>query len=455
MAGKSKVPEGSAKANATSRQQGIFRRFAFFGTLFAALAIGAGWFYFQHEQPLKILTVATGPAGSDAYSLMREVAEVVERHSETLRVDVRATRDASQNIAILNRARMDAAVIRADTPVVANVRVIASLYPDVMQVITRDDSGLFSINDLARASVSIPEFGADGFRTFWVLGDHYDLPIDQFDWDAEPFEKGAKRLLDGDIDVLFTMRSMRDPKLIRMFEDAQLKRIKLRFLPNRQVDAIALKRPFLTSAIIPAGAYTGATPVPSNDTPTSAVQRLLVTRADVDRDAIRELTRILFEHRLDLTIRFSLASAITQPDIKAGLSVPLHEGAEAFYNRDEPSFVQENAEPLALLVTVLTLMISGLFALRSWLQSSQKNSADIYNYQLLDIQKQAVLEDDLEELAGLKMELNNVLQSVVVALDTDEVTDEGFQSFSLLWEAVRETINDQIAAIKEQAADQA
>jgi hypothetical protein len=29
-----------------------------------------------------------------------------------------------------------------------------------------------------------------------------------------------------------------------------------------------------------------------------------------------------------------------------------------------------------------------------------------------------------------------------VALDTDEITDEGFQSFSLLWESVREMLNE-------------
>jgi hypothetical protein len=142
-----------------------------------------------------------------------------------------------------------------------------------------------------------------------------------------------------------------------------------------------------------------------------------------------------------------LASAINAPDETQGLSVPLHEGAQAFYNRDQPSFVQENAEPLALGVTVLTLILSGLIALRSRFVSSQKNKADIYNHQLLDIQKQAMLADEAEELDLLKVDLSNVLQTVVIALDTDEVTDEGFQSFSLLWDAVRETINDRYRQI--------
>ncbi|MEL6922024.1 MAG: TAXI family TRAP transporter solute-binding subunit, partial [Pseudomonadota bacterium] len=229
---------------------------------------------------------------------------------------------------------------------------------------------------------------------------------------------------------------------------AQLKRMRLRIVPIRQASAISLKRPFLEAGTIPAGTYTGATPVPSSDIPTSAVDRILVSRENVSAEAIRELTRVFFEHRLDLTIRFSLASAISQPDETRGLSVPLHDGAEAFYLRDEPSFIQENAEPLALMVTVMTLLISALFALRSRLTAGQKNRADIYNYQILDIQKRALLEDDMEELQGLKVELADVLRTVVIALDTDDVTDEGFQSFSILWEAVRETINDRMNQLR-------
>jgi TRAP transporter TAXI family solute receptor len=411
------------------------------GMLVAFAAVGT-WFWIKRDRDPIIITIATGPFGSDAHKLMREAADVVSRHSDLIRLDVRASRDSSDNIARLNRQEVDMAVIRSDTPVVSDIRVIANLFPDLFQIVVRANRPAYRINDLASVSVSIPEFGTDAFRSFWVIGDHYDLPIERFDWRAEPFAKGAERLLAGDVDALFTIRSLRDTGLIRLFEDAQLKRIALRYLPIEQADAIALKRPFLTSGIVPTGAFTGATPVPGADTPTAAVNRLLVTRADVDTEAVRELTRILFEYRLDLTIRFALASAIAAPDAEAGLSVPLHAGAEAFYNRDNPSFIQENAEPLALLVTVLTLVLSALFALRSRFVARQKNRADTYNYQLLEIQKLAHSAASSAELKKLKADLNAVLETVVVALDTDEVTDEGFQSFSLLWDAVRETIND-------------
>ncbi|MCR9121448.1 MAG: TAXI family TRAP transporter solute-binding subunit [Phyllobacteriaceae bacterium] len=436
-----------SSANVRSRRQRLVRR----GTLIS-LAVIAGalfltWQWITRDPAPAMLTVATGPAGSDAYTLMRETAEVIERHSDTLRLRVITSRDASQNIALLNAKRIDAAVIRADTPVFTDIRGIANLYPDLFHLIVRDDVPAFSVHDLDRISVSIPDFDTANFRSFWVVGDHYDLPIGDFDWTAEPFVDGADRLLSGDVDALFAVRSMRDRQLIRMFEDAQLTGLKLRYIPIRQADAIAVKRPFLNPATVPMGGLTGALPVPTGRTPTLGVARVLVTRADVDAEAIRELTRVLFEHRLDLTIRFALASAITAPDTARGLSVPLHEGAEAFFNRDEPSFVQENAEPLALLVMIMTGLVSGMLALRSRFVANQKNRADVYNYQLLDIQERAAKAADRAELSMLKDELNAVLHTVVRALDTDEVTDEGFQSFSLLWEAVRETINDRASAI--------
>ncbi len=441
------APDRPERANTRSRRTRQAGRALFFGITIAALAVAGTWYWISRERPPDVLAIATGPAGSDSYTLMREAAEVVERHSQTLRLEIRATRDASQNIALLNAKQIDAAVIRSDTPVFSDIRSIADLYADLFHIIVRADAPAASINAIARVSISIPYYDTANFRSFWAVGDHYDLPIADFAWKAEPLLRGIERLLSGDVDALFAVRSIRDRQLVRMFEDAQLTGLRLRYIAIGQAEAIAIKRPFLTAASIPMGAFTGANPVPAADTQTLGVSRVLVTRSDVDERPVRELTRILFEHRKDLTLRFALAASLAAPDPGRGLSVPMHDGARAFYERDEPSFVQENAEPLALLVTVLTVLISSLIAVRRGFVASQKNRADIYNYQLLDIQKRATESTDGAQLAGMKREINAVLETVVRALDTDEVSDEGFQSFSLLWEAVRETINDRIAEL--------
>ena len=414
------------------------------GAMLALLAIGlaAFWNLRQAEGPT-VLTVAADRRGSDSHTLMRELAAVLRRHSDTLRLRVLATRGSSRNMALLAQGRVELATVRSDAPVASDVRSVADLFPDFFQIVTRPGLQIGSINALKGITIAIPPDGTEENRAFHMLLDHYDVEASSLRWRAMSFRAAASRLLRGEVDALFTVRSLRDGGLISLFEDASLARVTLGLVPIRQAEAIAVKRPFLSVGTIPVGTYTGANPTPRADTPTVSVTRVLMTRADVPDEAIRELARVLFGHRLDLTTRFALASAIDRPGgIKGNTTAPPHDGAQAWFDRDEPSFVQENAEPLALMVAVMTALFSMGLALRARLNSVQKNRLDAYNYDLLDIGDRARTAGDKGELDALKAQHFAVLETVVRALDTDEVTEEGFQSFSLLWEAVRQTIED-------------
>lgn len=483
-----KLSSGANKASVKRKRNLIWS--LIFG-LFLVFAAIAAYLYINRERPLVTLNVAAGPYRSDSYELMKEVADVLERQSDILRLKVIATKDSSQNIALLNRGfkkvaerntsqdsngeireieklalkdmgieipnnsektetksadketvSIDLATIRSDTPVVANVRMIAELFPDFFQIISKVDDGYTSVRDLEGKRVAIPSFGTDEFRSFWAIGDHYDLTLSGVKWKAMDINEAVPEFLSGNLDVIFTVRSLRDRLLLNLHEDAVLKGLDLNLVEIDQSPAIAVKRPFLRSDTIPKGAFGGNPVVPRRDIISTAVTRTLVTRNDLDPELIRELTSILFENRLDLIIRFALASAIQMPNLDEGLSIPLHDGAAQYYNRDQPSFLQENAEPIALMITIAAMLFSGLLALRARLNSGQKNRMDSYNYMLLNIADEASKSTDRAQLAELKTELFGILETVVKALDTDEVTEEGFQSFSLLWESVREMIND-------------
>ncbi|MFK7903431.1 MAG: TAXI family TRAP transporter solute-binding subunit [Nitratireductor sp.] len=442
-----KKPRGrlSREANKTSRSKlsAIIWGIGIVSVL-AILTIGS-YLFLNRPQPITELTIAAGPYKSDSYELVQEIADVVSRQSEFLRIKVQNTKDSSENITILNMGVADLATIRSDTPVVSNIRMVANLFPDYFQLIAGERSGITTINAMRGKTVAIPEFGTDEFRSFWAIADHYDISATTVKWKSMPFTKASNALLSGEIDAIFTVRSLRDRLILNLYEDASLKDQNLRLIEVDQADAISIKRPFLRTQTIPKGTYSGSPAAPARDILSTSVTRNLVSRDDIEPYIIRELTRILFENRLDLVIRFSLASAIQKPDIDGGTSVPLHEGAESYYNKDEPSFLQENAEPIALMITIAAMIFSGLLALRSRFMSGQKNRMDSYNYMLLDIADQARVSNKLSEITGLKEELYSILEKVVRALDTDEVTEEGFQSFSLLWESVREVLNDRKA----------
>ncbi len=445
------TPNRISKAANTQRRAGL--RFRLTGVMLVLLMLVTtvgGYLYINRDVEPTVLKIGAGPFRTDSYQLMKEVADVVSRNSDTIRVEVVSSRDSSSNISLLNQGKIDLATIRSDTPVVNNVRMVADLFPDFFQIIARADVPIYLPTDLVGKRIAIADFGTDEFRSFWIIGDHYDLPIQSINWKTMNFQRATDRLLSGQVDAIFTVRSLRDRLLLNLFEDAELKNLNLRFVSIDQAEAISIKRPFLDKGIVPKGAFLGKQPTPLGDATTVTVDRVLVTRDDLPEEPIRELTRILFENRLDLTIRFALANAINRPTIDEGLNIPLHSGSQQFYTRDEPTFLQENAEPLTLIITLLAMLASSLFALRSRFISTQKDRLDSYNYELLDIAELGRNTDDIAELKELKQDMYSMLERVVLALDKDAVTEEGFQSFSLLWESVREMLNDRITEVQDE-----
>lgn len=441
----------AAQANERSGRVRAHVVFALAALVFLA-AIGVVWRLVIAAPGAPVtLTVGAGAPGSDSHTLMRELADVLERHSSSVRLDVSVAGGSSDAVARLNRRAIDLAVIRADQAVSADMRVVATLFDDYFQFIVDDRLKAHEVPDLAGLRIAIPEFGTIANLSFFSVVDHYDLPVERIRWVPTPFAEARKGLLEGRYDGLFTVSSLRDPLLVRLFEDAQLKRKGLRYLAIRQAAAMELKRPFLNVGVIPEGAFNGAGATPAFATPTATIERLLVTRADVDAEAIRELVSVLFDHRLDLAMRFPLAAQTRAPDARAGMSISLHEGAQSYYDREKPGFIESNTELIGLVLTVAAMLVSALAAMRSRFASKQKNRADRYNRQLLDLDRRIETAATATDLDEIRREHAAILHGVVVALDTDEITEEGFQSFALLWQSLRDRIAARADELKRSA----
>jgi hypothetical protein len=101
------------------------------------------------------------------------------------------------------------------------------------------------------------------------------------------------------------------------------------------------------------------------------------------------------------------------------------------------------AEPLGLLLSLSVLVASSLWQLRLRLIGRQKNRADMYNLQLLELIEVIQNTPDLEELNQARQHLFAILQAVVIDLDKDRISPESFQSFTLPWELAIATLRHQ------------
>ncbi len=381
------------------------------------------------------LAIAAGQRGGDYHKFATALAQVLPRHVPLAGIQVVDSSGANENMRWLQEGRVQLALVQNDTPPTAQTRSIASLYPEIFHVIVKPDRGIVGIPDLRGKRMAVPPKGSGSYPAFWRLAAHYglteeDIPIVEMTSDEADAAFVANR-----VDGIFRIAGLGNERTRKL-----LRRTPGKLLAIDQAAAMKLFEPYLDTTVVPKGTYRANPPIPPQDLPVASVQALLVVRADVSNDVVREITETLFENRSELVALNPRMATIDFPGVGLALGLPLHPGAKAYYDREKPSFLQENAEPLSLIIAVSTLVISSLWQLRLQLSENQKNRADAYNLQLVKIVEETEAATNLQDLMRLRQELLKILRAVIEDLDRDRLSPESYQLFVFPWETAMMTL---------------
>lgn len=391
--------------------------------------------WFRDRNQVQTLTLATGAATGQYYAFGQALAKIVAKHNPHLRLEVIETDGALANTELLQENKADLAIIQSDTSVNPSIKAVSFLFPEVFHLIVRQESGIRQVNDLKGKRIALMPKDSGSYQLFWVLSRHYEL--DETELKAIPMtpQNAQTALNKGQVDALFQVIALGNPSITKLLQNPQLK-----LIPIDQASALKLTLPALEDTQIPKGTYSGAFPIPPEDLPGVAVRAVLVTRKQVKQDIIFELTRILYEARNDLVKELTQAAMISDPETYRNWGFSFHRGATAYYDQGKPSFIVEYAEPIGLLISVSVLLISAIWQLRMWLQSKQKNRADLYNLEILGVIEKIDGAKDLEELKKVRYQLFKMLETVIIDLDKDRISPESFQSFTFPWNVALSSI---------------
>ncbi len=380
------------------------------------------------EGTVRTLTVAAGPADGEAFAIAEAIAEVTELYAPNLDVVILETSGSRQNNELLEGDIVDLALSQANVTPASTARLVATLYPDAFQLVARDGSGVERVADLRGRKVAVPPRGSGQHESFWFLMSHYG--IDESDIEALPMssESANWAMLSAAVDAVFRVRAPGNASIRELVRDNPS-----HLIPVDQAAAMRLRSPAIDAGIIPKGSYRGEPPLPEQDLLTAVVLRLLVADDQVPDEVVQDLTELLFQRRRELVIRTPLAGFIAAPDRAVGTFIPVHEGAQRYYDRDQPSYIQENAEPLALGLTLFVLLGSGLLQLTT---SRRRRRIDRYNNDVLVLYSEARGTRDPAELHVYRERLMSILGRVVDDAEEGRITEEGFNFFSFTWRAV-------------------
>ena len=403
-----------------------------------AIAIASTTQWLKESQKTYNLRLATGSPIGEYYDFAKAIAQVTETHYPHINIEVLESPGSTQNMDDVQNKVVDMALVQSDTPVQPEVRAIAQLYPEMFHLIARTSAQINTMADLEGKRIALMPEGSGSYSLFWPVSKHYGLTPTDFSFLALPVREATDALLKGEVDALFRIIGVGNDSVADVLKTGDFE-----LVPIDQIAALQLSQPYLQSTTIPKGTYDGREPIPGSDVATVSVSALLISHEDVDVEVVKILTQILYEYRNELISINPRTANIQPPDSVLNLGFPVHEGTKAYHSQDEPSFLVRYAEAIGLVLSLIILAASGLWQLRQWLIGRQKNRADHYNLEILELIEQVDHATTLVELQLIRQQLFGILKKVVIDLDIDRISPESFQSFTFPWEVAITTIRHQ------------
>ena len=413
---------------------------SFIAVILGLLGLGLlGLWYWDTPREYRLF-IAAGQRSGQAFQIAQALQQVSERHYPELTLEAFETRGALHNASLLDQGAVQLATIQADQASGRKARLVAELYPDTFQIVVRRDSGIDSIDDLVGKRIALPPERSGEYESFWFVAKHYALGPDDL-----KIYTGTERttdwlLINGDVDALFRVRAPGDASILNL-----IRRVNGKVIPIPQAAALRLQHPAFEAGVIPQGSYNGRPAIPERDEPTISVKELLVASDDVPADVIAKITSVLFEHRRELMDLVPLAGAIAAPGRTGEAYLPIHAGVWAFWNRDKPSFIQENAEAIALMISIAVVATS---AYLQWVTRRRKRVMDAYNRELIELAKRARSAPDFETIDECNALLAGFVGRIVQAAEHGRINPTEFTLFNFTYDLVEDAIKDRLLQLE-------
>ncbi|WP_225443067.1 TAXI family TRAP transporter solute-binding subunit [Lolliginicoccus lacisalsi] len=290
------------------------------------------------------LTLATGSTGGTYYPLGGEIANLWSNNLEDYSITATVGGASVDNLRQLDQGEVELAMgVNAtaadavssagdfeENPLgdPAGIRSLGNIYPEILQVVTVEGTGITSIEDLRGKRI---EMGPLGSATNTLAGqvlEAYGIDPDedlaeQFD---SSFGDAATNLGDGVVDAAFGILSAPTSSIEQL---ATTNDVMMLNIQGAALDRLLAENPLLSPHVIPGGTYSGVDG--SNNTVTAWAT--LYAKADLDEQLAYDLTRVMYENSRE--VQHSAGDDIILNSAVDGLGpVQLHPGSARYFEEN-------------------------------------------------------------------------------------------------------------------------
>lgn len=353
-------------------------------SLVVVLVLGA---YAQRQlsqaEPPSDLVIATGSPGGTFYPMGLMLKDILRSTREFERITVLETSGGVENLRLMAPPPdVDLAFVSSNIAPLGSARLVSDMYKQVLQILVRKEladqvQGIFDLEGL-RVGVGL-EGSAGNALAMGILG-HFHIEPSEFAF-LSPMGT-AEALLTGDIDVGFFLTAISSDLIVDLTDADAVRFVGIDNGDEAGGDkahALELILPGVEHAVIPSGTYGR---LPREPIHSVTVDAMLVARNSLPAPVVRIITKALFDNQLPAS-ELSGAALLIARSLRENYEpitapVPYHEGAVAYYRREEPPFLVSNADAISLVITGLAALFSALIALREFVRQRFKNRVDAY-----------------------------------------------------------------------------
>ncbi len=280
---------------------------------------------------------ASGGTSGTYYPLAGAIATMVNAQVG-VNATVQSTGASKENVMLISQDEADFGIIQndvldyaytgtglfAESGKVEGLATVASIYPEVVQVVVAADSGIDTIADLKGKKVSIGDAGSGVEQNALQVLEAYGLSVDDISVNRLSFKESGSAFKDGQLDAFFVTAGVPNTAITEL---AVTRALKLIDITGAEADALKEQYSFYTDVVIPKDVYKT-----ENDITTLAVRALIVCRDDMSEQEVYDFTKAIYENLEPLGESYAKAKEFKLEDAILGVTVPLHPGAQKYFD---------------------------------------------------------------------------------------------------------------------------
>lgn len=283
----------------------------------------------------EFVTIATGGTSGPYYVIGASISKVFTEKMQA-ESSVQATGASVENVNLIADGKAELAFAMGDATRQAmdgtgpfkdkphkDLVALTALYPNFVQIITTEQSGIKSVADLKGKRVGVGDSGSGVELNAQMILEAHGMSYDDVDEDFLSYAEAIDQMKNGQVDAAFVTSGLPNASVMDLVTSHDVVAVPIE---GEGMKKLLELYPFFSESAIPGGTYDQ-----KEDVTTASIMNQMLMSPKLSDDAAYQITKTFWENIDQIQASHNAAKQITLDTATDGLVPPLHPGARKYY----------------------------------------------------------------------------------------------------------------------------